>query len=472
MQITLYKNFSKRKNSTKQPTGGTTAEVYLKENTSIENPTFLIDGIDTEVNYISAFGNYYYVSDITLGNKNIYEISCTKDVLATHKSAIGSLNAYVEYSATQKNKWIPDRRLTMSVDAHYINGQTDPIFGLGSCYVIAVAGRDVTGLCQVGLVCYYAINAPNLQVLTDALYSDSFIDDLKKFFNDPFQCLIEAHWIPFDIGTYTNFIYLGSNMSNAQGHGLKEFAGTSTGIYYREFDIPWQYNDWRDFSPYTILRVWLPFYGMVDIDTSLLINGEHQTTKIGIRCSLDPIAGEVCYGINAGGIIQTYRADCSVPLSVGQTTGSKVAAVGEILGGVVATGAGVIGLAESAGSSASVVAKGVASVAGGIASIGLGAATMFQENSSAKGGTGGFGQANLVQNFSAFGQISWHYYYHEFATEPGNINSIEGSPLFTTRTISSLSGYIKCAGASVSLAGKASDTEEVNTYLNTGFYYE
>ena len=46
MELILYKNFSKRINSTKQPSGGTSATVKLKAGTSVENPIFLIDGID------------------------------------------------------------------------------------------------------------------------------------------------------------------------------------------------------------------------------------------------------------------------------------------------------------------------------------------------------------------------------------------------------------------------------------------
>ena len=41
-----------------------------------------------------------------------------------------------------------------------------------------------------------------------------------------------------------------------------------------------------------------------------------------------------------------------------------------------------------------------------------------------------------------------------------------------TRKLNSLSGFIKCRNASVSINGYSGDQESVNMFLNTGFYYE
>ena len=470
MELILYKNFSKRINSTKQPSGGTSVNVKLKAGTSVENPIFLIDGINLDVNYCKWNNHYYYVSDIILGNNNIYELHCVQDLLATYKDAITDYTGYVEYAASDYNKWIPDRRLTMSVNANYKFGEQ--LIVSGSSYVIAVAGKDNSGNCQVGLVCYYAVNAANLKILSDILYSDSLLDDLKKYFKDPFSCFIEAHWCPFSLAAGSDFIYLGNSSSDAKGLGLAGYVGTDSSIFSKDITIPWEYKDWRDFSPYTLLRLWLPFYGMVDIDTSLLISNGIQLTTLHIKVALDPIAGEICYGVYAGALIGTYRADCSVPLSVGQTTGKKVAGVGEILGGIGTTAVGVIGLAGSGGASGAKIAKGVATVAGGVTAIGLGAATMFAENSSAKGGTGGFAQGNLVIHNDTIGNLSYHYIYHEFSMDADDINSIEGKPLFATRKLGDLSGYVKCAGASIPIDGLASDRETINQYVNQGIYIE
>lgn len=81
-EINVYSNFKKKHNSTKVPSGaGKRVYVDLKEVTSRENPTFLIDGIDLDVNYVKWDDHYYFVNDISLNNRYIYEVSCTQDVL-------------------------------------------------------------------------------------------------------------------------------------------------------------------------------------------------------------------------------------------------------------------------------------------------------------------------------------------------------------------------------------------------------
>lgn len=58
MQITLFSGFSKEHNSTKQPTGGTAVNCYLKDNTSLINPVFILDSADFSVNYVQWGSRY------------------------------------------------------------------------------------------------------------------------------------------------------------------------------------------------------------------------------------------------------------------------------------------------------------------------------------------------------------------------------------------------------------------------------
>ena len=51
-------------------------------------------------------------------------------------------------------------------------------------------------------------------------------------------------------------------------------------------------------------------------------------------------------------------------------------------------------------------------------------------------------------------------------------NTDLGRPLMSTRTINTLSGYIKCADAHFSAATYAGETDLINSYMVNGFYYE
>ena len=65
MNITYWTNFSKRTNSTKQPTGGTQTTVRLKEPCGISSPTFICSGIPDNVKYIgqNAFMGCYFIKE-------------------------------------------------------------------------------------------------------------------------------------------------------------------------------------------------------------------------------------------------------------------------------------------------------------------------------------------------------------------------------------------------------------------------
>ena len=114
MTIKYWTNFSKRKNSTKQPTGGTSVTCQLKEGTSIEKPVFLLTGDLFTCNYIEAFSHYYFVDDVKSVRNGLTEVSCSMDVLATFKTEIGSYNALIERSASFYDAKYPDPSVCVS----------------------------------------------------------------------------------------------------------------------------------------------------------------------------------------------------------------------------------------------------------------------------------------------------------------------------------------------------------------------
>lgn len=95
MELIIYSGFSKKPNSTKQPTGGTVHEVHLKNGCSVLNPVFQIDGIDLTANYCKWNNRYYYIDDIVLSNNSIYELHCSVDVLASWKAQLNASSLYI-----------------------------------------------------------------------------------------------------------------------------------------------------------------------------------------------------------------------------------------------------------------------------------------------------------------------------------------------------------------------------------------
>ena len=112
VSMTFYSNFSKRENSTKQPTGGTSYNVVFKDSFSIIGGTVKLQAsFDTAKNYTAAkYGNNFYkVVDVVSTTNNIVEITLTLDVLATYKSEIAAYTGLIERSPSSSEiNYLPD----------------------------------------------------------------------------------------------------------------------------------------------------------------------------------------------------------------------------------------------------------------------------------------------------------------------------------------------------------------------------
>ena len=83
MTIKYWNNFQKKINSTARPLDSAAVSVSatLKSPTSIENPTFILTGDNFNINYVEAFGHYYFVNDVVSVRNGMIEVSCTQEVL-------------------------------------------------------------------------------------------------------------------------------------------------------------------------------------------------------------------------------------------------------------------------------------------------------------------------------------------------------------------------------------------------------
>ena len=171
MTITTWSNFTKRRNSTKRPgSGGTQHDCKLKEATSIERPTFLLQSNDFTINYVQAFGHYYFVDDIKSVRQDLIEVSCSIDVGATYKSQIGNYTAFVERSYSYRNIYIPDPAVAI-LDHEEVNEayQTLAYFSYTGFYVISVLNDVGSG---VGFTTYYVFDAANMERLSQYINVD------------------------------------------------------------------------------------------------------------------------------------------------------------------------------------------------------------------------------------------------------------------------------------------------------------
>ena len=462
MKIHLF-SFSKRKNSTKQPTGThTELDVKWKEDTSINNPSFVYAGniytYTCNYVYIPDWSKYYWVTDIVMLANNLTQIDLAEDVLATNKTAIGATVAQIAYSSTGYDTWKADTRLPVKVTKTITSssGAAGVFDGTGT-YILGVSNVDA----GTSAVCYYAMSQAELQAFMSEVATDTTMKTaVQNYCADLWDAIISCTWVPFsssEIPGASTRIIVANYTCTSTGKRISNPPTRGSSV---TLSIPWTYSDFRRNPPYTTLAAWIPGFGYTTINAGDLVSD----TSLKFDFMVDCVTGDVCCNIIdavSSNIFQSisYNAGVSVPLSrYTMDVQGIITATTNVLGNATDT---VIagGLLNPAG-----VASGAISTLGAATSLAIAANT---RDVSIKGTAGG--RAIIAEG------IDVKLYAFSIDTEnPNDSNYIArwGRPVGVTHAISNHSGYVQCDGASVDMAGEMFERDEINAYLNSGFYYE
>lgn len=471
MKLKYWTGFSKRKNSTKVPTGlGTEIDIVLKEDTSIDNPSVILKGnaLTIDYCYIAAFGKYYFVGSPIILTNGTTQYDLEEDYLATHKTEIGSTVAHIAFASNNYNKYIPDTRMCVRSDKVYQNAASNAS-GLSSsgAYVLSVINDKSNGV--NGAATYYVMSSGDLAKLTKNLLETSVLTQIKNIFDNPMDSIVSCTWIPVSPGSMTGhigtgeFVHIGNTELDGGGDPSMACAGSPItnpllSLSPVTLTIPYKWNDFRDGQPYTSFSLYLPGVGETDLNSNDFI----ESTTVTVYPRVDLTTGDIIYWVydDNGVVLKTvaFSGGCDVPLAH-ITTNAK--------GALATIGGSVGGLATSVLGAATGNAP--LTVGGGLALLGAAGSTAMQFNTrstSIKGSTNGR---------SAFADTSFKLTVCSQETEDcDNANYIAriGRPVGMTQAISNHSGYVQCEAASVDIAGDNTEREIINNYLNTGFYYE
>ena len=446
-EIVLY-HFSKRKNSTKRPTGqGTEVPCLLKSATTFQSPTFILQRPMNDVlqfNYAKWADHYYFIDSTTSINAGQTEISCTEDVLATYKNEIGNYTCFIERSSNQTTltndtMYIPTNDWVLSTRnvSHKEKIMTSTY---SQQYIIRVVSRT-------GVASYY-INGDQLNNLLDYMYTESnFADVIKdaitKLMFDPFKYIVDLKWIPFVESAFKNnnneAIQLGFWDSGVMAKRIDEDTVVNFS-YSFAFDNPlYAITDFRYYNPsFSNYFIKLPFIGVVALNPYKIdesVNALYQFDATSGLCNVFLQSKKVVFA--------SYQFQLSVPVQIGyastniaQLTTSAVSLVSAGLQGNIAQG---ISSGIEAGRSITAPEVSMLGTIGNISNI----------------------LNNQILEFNSYACTS---------IDPDGAS--EGYADGNVRYISGLSGYIKCRNASIEISGFTGDQEAVNNYLNSGFYYE
>lgn len=446
MVIEIYQGFSKKPNSTKQPSGGRNVTVTLKEGCSVLNPIFILNGFNLSDNYIRWGVRYYYVDDIVILHNNVAEYHCSSDVLATYKSNIGSSTQYILRAASQYNPYVQDMKYPAQASATLQNillsGLSTDDTGI---YVLGVVGVNSTNS-----VSYYTMGASNFRQLMIALFDDSYLSaqdisvELQKELVNPFQYIVSCYWYPFTalqvagdmaqikFGWWDSGVYGGLLSENGRIVSLEATfelprhpQAATRGIYL---------ND----APYTRYMLNCYSFGSIPINPAPFVANNAGAIEIDV----DVFTGIAqMYVATPNGRLFTEISQFGVPIQINQNTAN-------VVGGALSLASGIVGAA---------FAGNFVGAAQGIASAIQSAYPQVQS----KGANGSKVAFMATPNIVA-----------EFRNLPEEDNTSLGRPLCAPRTISALSGYILCENADLDISASPTEKDAILSYMNGGFYYE
>lgn len=167
------------------------------------------------------------------------------------------------------------------------------------------------------LVKAYQIDLANLNQLTSFLWSDGFIDTIKKLQNNPMENIQKLFYLPYDVEVSANeTVKIGNADSNIQGNRItKQFQE----IDFGNIDITEYYGNTLDYN--TELSIYLPFIGEKTLNIYDVMGG-----SLNLKYRVDIITGN-CIAIlsiirkqndvTLNSVLYTYIGDMSnsVPLT-------------------------------------------------------------------------------------------------------------------------------------------------------------
>lgn len=460
MRLYLFKDFAKRKDSTKQvntQTANASYDVFLKVDTDYDAPTFEIRDAATPFPvytyaYLQDINRYYFVAACRQRNANCWEIVCELDERATYKAHILGTTAFVAYSSSDYNPLLNDNRVAKTNEVRVYTDNRNTVFGNNNYDILWIAGEN-------GIVPYVC----NVKSVTQAIYNaanESLLDNLCQSWSDIQSCILYARTFGLDYtpsGTAESII-IGKYDTNTQGVRLSNSA-----LCYESpslsIAIGGTYRDFRRFA-FTEMKLSLPYVGVTALSVADFITDPTQGGHVNINYVVNFASGVVTYKItnDDGGIVAVFNgiAGRAKPVSIYSPYNGA---------GVLAGGGGAL-----AASAALMFATGPVGIVAGTAGAIASTASMMGATQESSGSTVGTNDGSCEELINPSIVLTVEEYGSNI--EPDNLTAISGRPCCKVRSLTGLTGYVQTSGASVSVNANSNVIDRLNAALDAGLYIE
>lgn len=459
-----FYNFSKKNNSTKTPDVSMVSfKCDIRNISNILNPQIELKHENPSgFNYcfIPIFSRYYFISNWTW-NQGLWIASCSIDVLATYKSTIGNQTKNVVRSASNKNGKLIDNQAPLTTDfsTNYVHNLPYPNQSGGipslskGVYVIGVLGNNSGGQTM------YEILPNQFQTLLSSLLTTAdgydWGDLTRGMINslmNPFQYISSCRWYPNEfVISGTEEIKCGLWGSGVNGYRIVNITTTPYASFFIPISKHPQANsigEYLNLSPFTKTIIDASVFGLIELDTSLLIGANY----VGLEIYVDAFSGiGTIKGYAESSQLFTYRKilfkkDVQFGVNIPLSSNSKDA-LSDVVTTALAIGGGV-------------VTGDVGSIASGLLNIGNVVGSMN----------------GVIDSTGSSGAITQHlngFNLHQTFRQQAEIDYVnKGHPFMQNVQLNTLSGFMVCSNGDVDLNCMDVEKEKIKQYLTGGFYYE
>ena len=274
------------------------------------------------------------------------------------------------------------------------------------------------------------------------LWSSTFVEQIKKLFNDPMQAIIGVHKVfaTPSTGASANIKcgYIDSGVS------AKTVTSQYTTVDCGSVNLYEYFGNVFDYDPFTKVEIFLPFIGIVPLNLDYIMR-----SKISVKYTVDVLSGACIANIKVtrdgyGSVLFTYGGSAIVtyPISSGSYMG--------MVSGALSLLAGVAGTITSGGALAP-------AMLGAVSGIGR-MKTDVQHSGQFSGACGAMGAKKPYLIISRPQTRVAH-----------NVNQYDGIPSNTTVTLSDCTGFTKVKTVHLSISGAYdSEMQEIEQLLKEG----
>lgn len=409
-------------------------------------PSFFIADVTGFV-YCKAWGWYYFITNVSYDINGAQYIECELDALGTWRSAILGSKAFIQYSSTEYSNLITDQRITRKCDTTITHTSMESIFTDedNSFVLFITVGGEYSQSAYEGGYNYYAFSETGWNDFCAMMCNGDFEEDIKKIFTDVNGGLISARRVPIKqaelpVETVSSIRVGRANIP------YTAYKLSSTYIHKTiEMTSPNHEYTFQQWSPYTRLKMYIPFIGNIDIPS------DYYGRTLLVDYVIDLASGIMDMSI------------CSNNIN------NKLITLSSEVGGQLPTSVNNVNIGKAITSGASAIgALMTGNVVGAVAEAASAVSTGITDHISNKGTFGAGRSEKLGTDFILY-KIYWQ---PVFNINNSDFIEICGKPCYQVMSLEGLTGYIQTIGFSIDISALDEVKQRINQAMDSGVYLE